>query len=336
MKIRIPAEFEPHACCYFAWAVHSEWGKKVNKVKAELGEVIHTVARFEPVRLLAPAGPALHEARREFSRCRNITVIEAPVDDIWMRDIAPTFALRGNGSAQEVVAIDWNFNAWGATKHRPPRPGDRLTSAAASIFGVPRVTVPFVAEGGALATDGRGTLATTRSCLLNAGRNPAKGRGNPQQRIERALAHLGIRWVIWLEGDPCEELTNGHIDGYVLFAPSGVVLVEVGDTAATDQPMWREYDANILERTEDECGVRFKVIRVREQGYLNAYVANGAVITASFGSRRDAAAKAILGSAFPDREVVVVKIDTLFNEGGGVHCLTQSMPILGCHGGPSQ
>jgi agmatine/peptidylarginine deiminase len=40
----------------------------------------------------------------EFSFRSNITVIEAPVDDIWMRDIAPTFALRGSGREQEVVA----------------------------------------------------------------------------------------------------------------------------------------------------------------------------------------------------------------------------------------
>ena len=158
MTIRIPAEWEPHACCWMAWAVHREWGKAVNKVKRELSEVIQTIARYEPVRLLAPRGHAAREARREFSACSNVTVIEAPVDDIWMRDIAPTFALRGRGARQEVVAIDWNFNAWGATQARPPRPGDRLAKTAASIFGVPRIPARFVAEGGAFVTDGRGTL----------------------------------------------------------------------------------------------------------------------------------------------------------------------------------
>jgi hypothetical protein len=42
---------------------------------------------------------------------------EAPADDIWMRDIAPTFAACGD----KVVAIDWNFNGWGDTKERPSR-----------------------------------------------------------------------------------------------------------------------------------------------------------------------------------------------------------------------
>jgi agmatine deiminase len=48
----------------------------------------------------------LREAGREFAACPNVTVIDALVDDFWMRDIMPTFALRGEGAAQEVVAID--------------------------------------------------------------------------------------------------------------------------------------------------------------------------------------------------------------------------------------
>jgi agmatine deiminase len=108
------------------------------------------------------------EARGEFATCRNVSVLKAPVDDIWMRDIAPTFGWRGDGTAQEVVGIDWNFNGWGNTRERCIRPGDRLANKAPSIFGVPRVTVPFVAEGGALVTNGCGTLAARRGGLTAA------------------------------------------------------------------------------------------------------------------------------------------------------------------------
>ena len=47
---------------------------------------------------------------------------------------------RGEGTAREVVAIDWNFNGWGDTEERPARAGDGLAKKAASIFGVPRIT----------------------------------------------------------------------------------------------------------------------------------------------------------------------------------------------------
>jgi agmatine deiminase len=323
-----------------AWAVHREWGRAVRKVKRELSEVVHTIARYEPVRLLAPRGSAAREARREFSACSSVAVIDAPVDDIWMRDIAPTFALCRQGARQEVVAIDWNFNAWGATRARPSRPGDRLAKTGASIFGVPRIQVGFVAEGGAFTTDGRGALFTTRSCLLNPNRNPMRGRDR-QHMIEGELSKFGIQDVIWLEGDPCEPITSGHIDGYVLLSPSGIALVEVRDDKSVEAPMWRAHDLALLENAKLGRGRMLKVIPVRAPrsrywngdpelfavAYLNAYVANGAVVGARFGDPgRDEAARRTLAHAFPGREIVMLRIDHIAEGGGGIHCLTQPMP----------
>ena len=343
-SLRIPAEWEPHECCWMAWAVHREWDKATaNKIKRDLSEVVETVARYEPVRLLAPPGPTSREARREFAACSNVTVIAAPVDDFWMRDIMPTFALRQERAEREIVAIDWNFNGWGDTRNRPRRAGDRLAKTAASIFGVPRVQVPFVADGGALVTDGRGTIITTRSCLLNPNRNPLRRGIDRQGLIERELGKVGIRQVIWLEGDPCEPITSGHTDGYVLCAPNGLVLVEAIDDGDIEPPLWRERDTQLLENSRDAEGGKFKVVRVLAprrrywkgdpetfaRCYLNAYVANGAVIGARFGdAERDEAARKALATAFPGREIVILKIDHIANGGGGVHCLTQPMPTM--------
>ena len=341
--IRIPAEWEPHECCWMAWAVDREWGKAINKVKRELSEVVQTIARYEPVRVLAPRGQAFREARREFAACPNITVITAPVDDIWMRDIAPTLAMRADRSAQKVVAIDWNFNGWGGTQDRLARAGDRFARKAATILGVPRVSLPFVAEGGALVTDGQGTMITTRSCLLNPNRNPVRRGIDRQRLIETELGRLGVRQVIWLEGDPCEPITSGHTDGYVLCAPGGVVLVEAMDDKDIEPPLWREHDIALLENAWGANGRKFNIVRVKSPRhrywkyesdtfapcYLNAYVANGAVIGARFGdTERDGAARKALSKAFPAREVVMLQIDDIANGGGGVHCLTQPMPAM--------
>ena len=118
--------------------------------------------------------------------------------------------------------------------------------------------MPFVAEGGALVTDGRGTMITTRSCLLNPNRNPVRSGRDRQSIIETELAKLGIRQVIWLEGDPCEPITSGHTDGYVLIAPNGVVLVEACDDKAIEPPMWREHDIALLENARDADGRKLK------------------------------------------------------------------------------
>jgi agmatine deiminase len=338
VTIRLPADWEPHECCWMAWAVHSEWGKGRNKVKRDLSLVVQTIARYEPVRLLAPRGPMLREAQREFAACRNVNVIEAPVDDLWMRDIMPTFALRGEEDELEIVAIDWNFNGWGNTQDRPQRAGDALAKMVRAIFGVLSTSARFVAEGGALVTDGRGTMITTRSCLLNPNRNPVRPNLDRQRMIEAELRRFGVGKVIWLEGDPCEPITSGHTDGYVLCAPGGVVLAEAIDDKNIDR---REHDIALLKNARDADDRKLKVIRVLAPRhrywkyesetfapcYLNAYVANGAVVGARFGdAEQDEAARETLVNAFPRREIIMLRIDNIANGGGGVRCLTQPMP----------
>jgi agmatine deiminase len=347
-RIRLPADWEPHVACLMAWAVSGEWKDWVEPVKDELALVIQTISEFEPIWLLAPPS-AVKEVRSRFKGC-NVEVIEAPVSDIWMRDIAPNFAVGADGP----LAIDWNFRGWGATaSEHPVRPtgagpqgaAPGLSAVLSDILGVPCTQASFVAEGGAFITDGQGTLVTTRSCLLNPNRNPSCAGTSRQSRIERALRSFGINKVIWLEGDPCEPITSGHVDGYVMFAPSGHILVESVEDAETDAPPWRAHDILVLEQAIDAAGHLIQVKRVhaprkrhwKYRGpfwapcYLNAYIANGAVITACFGdSERDLAARNTLQRAFPERAIVMLSIDHVASGGGGIRCLTQPIPDLHC------
>jgi agmatine deiminase len=332
--IRMPADWERHSFCWMALAFHCEWGRSAKDVKRELRAVVATIAEFEPVRLLTPTDQ-LDEVKRQ-SLGSNVEIIQAPVSDIWMRDIAPTFALRGG----EIVAIDWNFNSWGSTLDRPARPGDKLATEAAAIFGEDRISAPFVAEGGAFGTDGKGTIITTRSCLLNKNRNP----NVTASQIEQGLAEFGGRHVIWLEGNPKEPITSGHSDGYVMFGESGEVLVE--DISGIDRitDSMRIRDIETLRSSIDAEGKPLRVRIVappREKywaskgalfapAYLNAYVANGAVITGRFGDlERDSLAQLALSHAFPDREVRMIDINHIAAGGGGVRCLTQPVPLAG-------
>lgn len=342
VRIRIPAEWEPHACCWMAWAVHREWGARdAARIKRDLTKVVHAIAGFEPIRLLAPRGREFREARKQFSDCRAVTVVEAPVDDIWMRDIMPTFAVRTDGAQRQVVAIDWNFNAWGGSPDRPFRVGDRLAKTAAAVFGVPRLPAPFIGEGGALVFDGRGTLITTRSCLLNSNRNPVRKGVDRQEAITSGLRKFGIRKVIWLEGDPAEPITSGHVDGYVLPAPGNTILVESVDDPNLEAPFWREHDIALLRDLRNADGRKLRILRVGGPRlrywksksdnfapcYLNAYVANGAVVGTKFGDTdRDEAARKALVASFPGRKIMMLRIDAIADGGGGVHCVTQPMP----------
>ena len=334
--IRIPADWEPHDCCWMAWAVDSDWGGWVNAVQDELATVIGAVAQSETVCLLTPKS-ALSEATARF-RGLNVKIIEAPVDDIWMRDIAPTFAERGD----DVVAIDWNFNGWDRTRRRRPRPGDRIVELSESLFGVEQIRASFVAEGGALISDGAGTVVTTRSCLLHPSRLPPVGLNarTAIPAIERGFKAFGVERVIWLNGDPHEPITNGHVDGYVLWAGPTTVLVESSEDGHSAEAKIREEDIKTLaklQRGSQSLNVlhvsapRYLYWRFRgplwAPCYLNAYIANGSVITARFGDEeRDREARRMLQRAFPDRSIVMLSINHICSGGGGVRCLCQPMP----------
>ena len=141
-----------------------------------------------------------------------------------------------------------------------------------------------------------------------------------------------------------EPITSGHVDGYDMFTGPRAVLVETVEDEQCEPPVWRAHDVATLEKAQDVPGRRIKVKRVRAPRkrhwkfrgpywapcYLNAYVANGGVITAAFGdTERDEAAKSALEQVFPGRDVIMLRIDHVANGGGGIHCLTQPMTIAG-------
>ena len=124
-------------------------------------------------------------------------------------------------------------------------------------------------------------------------RTPRRDR---KHMIETEMAKLGVRNVIWLEGDPCEPPTSGHADGYVLCAP----MAWCWWRQLTIRRSSRRWGARTMLRSSKMRRGRrtqFKVMRVLGRDgvigsvyseyfarcYLNVYVANSAVIGAHFG-----------------------------------------------------
>ena len=82
---------------------------------------------------------------------------------------------------------------------------------------------------GSIEVDGRGTLLTTETCLLNPNRNPSLSR----QEIERYLCdYLAVTKVLWLAGSVVGDDTDGHIDEQARFVAPGTVVAAVGRRSA--------------------------------------------------------------------------------------------------------
>lgn len=298
-------------------------GADQDDAERELESVIRAIAEDEPVTLLTPPNQVGEATCRRFGP--DVEIVPAPVDDIWMRDIAPVFAKRGS----ETIAIDLNFNTWDGS--RRPRPGDRL--ARIFDFGVPVIGTTFVGEGGALLTNGRGLAIATRSCLLS--RNPHLD----ETALTKELTQLGIHTVVWLDGDRSEPITTGHPDGFLALLPDGGVVVET--IVAGRGSRWRAGDVAMLQRAVSAgClgrVVKFDARPIRPHPeidgslfaatYLNLFITRKTVLTASLGdSAQDLGAAQQLGKLFPDRSIRMLGIDTILGGGGGIRCLTQTIP----------
>jgi agmatine deiminase len=62
--------------------------------------------------------------------------------------------------------------------------------------------------------------------------------------------------------------------------------------------------------------------------YVNFYLANGGVVAPKYGDREaDDRAYHTIAQAYPDRQVVQLRVDTLNSGGGSIHCATQQEPL---------
>lgn len=324
----MPAEWAPHRCCWMAWPCREGlWANSEATQRAYAG-VANAIARFEPVRMLAPAG-RLAAARGMLDEV--VELIEMPIDDSWTRDSGPNFLVNADG---ELAGSAWTFNAWGG-KYAPYDQDAMMAERILELAGARIFHSPLVAEGGGITVDGEGTLITTESCFLNQNRNP----GWTRREIEDELCRtLGVEKVIWIPGDPAETETDGHVDGIAAFIEPGRVLVEVNPDKTDPHYEVGRKNAAALENQTDARGRKLELEFIDEgiyhpgqwnggcSSYINAYLANGAVIVPGYGYPRDGNAVETYQRLYPGRAVVQVQINDIAVGGGGIHCITQQQP----------
>ncbi|WP_069165459.1 agmatine deiminase family protein [Nocardia altamirensis] len=329
---RLGAEWESHVRTYMSWpAQQSIWKQYLEDVRKDIAGLARDIAEYEYVVMLARPDQA-DAAQRA---CGNaVEVVPLAVDDLWARDTVPVFVEQPG----RVVGVDLNFNGWG---NKQPHPNDGpLGRNLLAHYKIPRHQAPFTAEGGALETDGEGTLLVTESSLVNDNRNPGKSRDQLEAELKLTL---GIEKVLWFDGVRGEDITDAHIDCLVRYVAPGVVLLDKAFPGAPADSWSRSSDQarQVLAQATDARGRKLQVIdlpqpdpgRITGEGdefvssYANFYIANGAVFMPEFGDRQaDDRARGILRDHLPGRDIVPVPIDEIAAGGGGIHCSTHDQP----------
>ena len=333
---RLPAEWEPQAGVLLAWPhAQTDWAERLTDVEAAFAALICAIARHEPVLICvadaavrARATRLLIAAGADANRCR---FIEIEYDDTWLRDSGP-ITLR---SADGFRLMDFRFTGWGG-KFAASR-DDRVIEglAARELFrNADHRRVDWALEGGAIESDGTGTILTTWRCLHQ--RHPEQSR---EQMTRLLCDKLGARRVLWLERGYLQgDDTDAHIDTLARFAPEDAIVFQSCDDR-TD-PHFDELAAMRAElaglRTAAGQPYRLHPLpwprpifddgRRLAASYANYLIVNGAVLMPAYGDPADAEAVRIIAAAHPGRAVIAVPCRSLIWQNGSLHCLTMQLP----------
>lgn len=325
---RMPAEWEPHERTWMAWPpVGYLTDDGTDAAYRAWSAVANAIVRFEPVSMVVD--PTDVGCARAWLDPR-ITLVEAPLDDAWMRDTGPTFVREGAG---RVAGVDWVFNGWGAQEWTTWGRDAEMARRVCESTDVPVITSSLVNEGGGIHVNGAGVLLLTKTVQLDEGRNPQLS----QSDVERELARtLGVDTFVWLDRGLTRDYelygTRGHVDIVAAFVNETTVLFhDQRDPRHPDFEVSAQVRSTLEAHGLTAVALPAPTVLTDEDGfvdysYVNHYVLNDAVILCSFDDHNDAIAQRILEQAYPDREIVLVDAREIFARGGGIHCITQQQP----------
>lgn len=338
---RFPAEWEPQQAVWFAWPTRDDlWQGYQNEVRRDLAALYVIAARYQTVRILCPlaAQPELLGYLKTHAwDGQGIEFFDYQTDDVWCRDFGPIFVQTEAGP---LLITSWEYNAWGGKFELYER-DNAVPEWIAEQLGLDCLEYAIVAEGGAIESNGAGSLLTTECVLLND--NRGQDNEKARQRIEETFTRaFGLRQILWLEKGLLGDDTDGHIDNLARFFATDGILYASTDPEDTDNFAALEANRQRLEQFRTPEGKPFRLVALPlpparhangqrlAASYLNFLVLNGAVLVPAYGdAQADEEACRILGECFPGRAIEKVDSRVILLEGGSLHCLSQPQPIAG-------
>jgi len=330
-----PAEWYPQSGVMLTWPhAGTDWSEMLDEVEESFIAIANEIARREQLVIVCQDADELKKKLAGINRA-NVHLYEMPSNDTWARDHGPITVFRDGAP----ILYDFRFNGWG--QKFPSNHDNQITrrlfnkEAFSANAGYANF-LEFVLEGGAIESDGEGTVLTTTECLLSLNRNEHMNR----EEIEHLLKDVfGLNRVLWLNnGYLAGDDTDSHVDTLARFCDAGTIAyVKCSD------PEDEHFEA--LKRMEEELkifttqeGKPYRLLALPmadavydEEGrlpatYANFLIMNNAVLLPFYGSKKDEEAKEILQDAFPEREIIGINCLPLIKQHGSLHCVTMQFP----------
>ncbi|UQD56851.1 agmatine/peptidylarginine deiminase [Flavobacterium sp. K5-23] len=339
---RFPAEWENQQGILLCFPHNGkDWPGKYDAIQWAFVEFIKKIATYETVFLVVADEKLKEKVNGMLEMAHvdldNISFIIQKTNRSWMRDSGPI--VIKNGEKRE--ALNFNFNGW--AKYKNFQLDKHVPATVANFLDVPLTQVmykgkPVIVEGGAIDSNGKGTLLTSEECLMHPDiqvRNPNFTKEDYEAVFKE---YLGITNVIWL-GDGVEgDDTHGHIDDLCRFINEDtiVTIVETDPKDSNYAPL--QDNLKRLQNAKLENGkspiivalpmpkrIDFEDLRL-PASYANFLILNKCVLVPTFNDPNDRKALNILAECFPEREIIGISAIDLIWGFGTLHCLSQQIP----------
>ena len=346
-NFRMPAEWEKQESTLIAWPHNkNDWPGRFENIPDVFAQIISQISKVQKVKILIQHNLVkknIHPLLRKYrAKLKNIIFITIKTDRVWTRDSGPIYVVNKN----KKILLDWKFNAW--AKYNNYNHDNAINKKLNKIknlelikpkFKIQKKFKDIVLEGGSIDVNGKGTIITTKECLLSKvqQRNP----GLKKKDIESIFnKYLGAKNTIWLNKGIAGDDTHGHIDDIARFIDTNKVFLayEYNKKDKNFKPLDENY--KILNISKDQNGKKITIIKLPmpkpifiektrvPASYLNFYIANKIVLVPVFKDKNDKKVLKIFKRNFRNRKIIPIDCLDLIWGFGAIHCMTQQEPAL--------
>lgn len=350
----LPGEFEKQQAMWLMWPSEIYQGER--SVTPAMANIVKSLVPYIQVNIMAANTSEVSQIKKVLASygCTGANIHYCIINHqtIWARDVGPIF-VKDNRNRLSVV--DFQFNNYG-------RYGDqyyvategKVDELAAKFLKLPVINSQLVSEGGSVESNGKGTILLTESVALK------HNNGLTKKQIEDEYRRvLGAKKIIWLKCGLAEDkVTDGHVDEFVRFAdPNTILLAQVlpeernSSSLAENSYLNLEENYKILLAATDQNGKHFNIVRIPMpltlyqdaakaaeipvRSYLNYVVTNDAVLIQTYWKPErpyilkisEVKIMNTFKSVFPGRKIIGINAENINSWGGGLHCVTQHMPV---------
>lgn len=331
----LPAEWYPQSGVQLTWPhAGTDWAHMLTEVQECFINIAREIVKNELLLIVTPEPEVVRKQIADTVNLANVRFLECDTNDTWARDHGAITMVDGGTPS----LLDFTFNGWGL-KFASDLDNQITRQAVKSgvLKGHYTNRLGFVLEGGAIESDGMGTLLTTSECLLSPNRN---GQLNQVEIEEYLKSTFHVQKVLWLDhGYLAGDDTDSHIDTLARFCSTDTIayvkcenredehyeeLHAMEEQLKTFRTLANEPYRLLALPMADKIEVNGERLPAT---YANFLILNGVILYPTYNQpENDQKAETVLRQAFPQYQLVGIDCHALIKQHGSLHCVTMQYP----------